>query len=245
MKALIAGLIAGLVTGLGTLPLLFVKRIEKPVEDTLLGFAAGIMIFASSFNLILPALKEKSIIQVILGLIAGACIMAIVEVTIPHIHLDKLKIIDFKDKAMKKTMLLLLAIIIHSIPEGLAIGVGYSSNDPSIGLVMTIAIVVQNVPEGLVLCAPLLEKGYSKLKVIAFGFLAGIGEPIGALLGVLVGSRLKNYMAFILSFAAGAMYYIVSHELIPQSHCNGNQMKATFGVIFGFIAMLIIDYMVK
>jgi len=245
LKALIAGSIAGLVTGLGTLPLLFVRRITKSLEDFLLGFAAGIMIFASSFSLILPALKEKNIIQVILGLLAGAIIMAIVEVTVPHIHLDKLKIIDFKDETIKKTMLLLSAIIIHSIPEGLAIGIGYTSEKSSVGLVMTIAIAVQNAPEGLVVTAPLLQKGYSKSKAIAFGFLAGIGEPIGALLGVLIGNVLKNYMAFIFSLAAGAMYYVVSHELIPESHCNGNQMKATFGVIFGFIIMLLIDYVVK
>lgn len=245
MKALIAGTIAGLVTGLGTLPLLFVPRITKTLEDFLLGFAAGIMIFASSFSLILPALEEGNIVQVILGLLTGAVIMAVVEVTVPHIHLDKLKIIDFKDETMKKTMLLLSAIIIHSIPEGLAIGIGYTSEKPSIGLVMTIAIAVQNAPEGLVVSAPLIQKGYSKTKAIAFGFLAGIGEPIGAVLGVLVGRFLKNYMAFIFSLAAGAMYYVVSHELIPESHCNGNQMKATFGVILGFIAMLIIDYVVK
>lgn len=245
MKALIAGTIAGLVTGLGTLPLLFVRRITKSLEDFLLGFAAGIMIFASSFSLILPALKEKNIIQVILGLLIGAVIMAIVEVTVPHIHLDRLKIIDFQDETIKKTMLLLSAIIIHSIPEGLAIGIGYASEKNSIGLVMTIAIAVQNAPEGLVVSAPLIQKGYSKFKAIAFGFLAGIGEPIGAILGVLIGNFLKNYMAFIFSLAAGAMYYVVSHELIPESHCNGNQMKATFGVIFGFITMLLIDYVVK
>jgi len=245
LKALIAGLIAGLATGVGTLPLIFVKRISKSVEDILLGFAAGIMIFASSFSLIGPALKEKNIIQVITGMIVGTIIMAVVEVTVPHLHLDKLKVIDFKDETMKKTIMLLAAIIIHSIPEGVAIGIGYSSNKPSIGLVMTIAIAVQNAPEGLVVSAPLIEKGYSRLKAIAFGFLAGIGEPVGAVLGGVIGNAVNDYMPFILSMAAGAMYYVVSHELIPESHCSGNQMKATFGVIFGFIAMLIIDYMVK
>jgi ZIP family zinc transporter len=245
LEALISAILAGLSTGIGTLPLLFVKRISKSVEDSLLGFAAGIMIFASSFSLIRPALMEKNIIQVILGLLLGACIMAVVEVTVPHIHLDRFKAIDFKDKAMKKTILVLMAIIIHSIPEGLAIGIGYSSGDASIGLVMTISIAVQNLPEGLVVSAPLIDKGYSKLKAIAFGFLAGIGQPCGAVLGILMGEILAQYKAFIFSLAAGAMYYVVSHELIPESHCGGNQMKATFGVIFGFATMLIIDYMVK
>lgn len=245
MKVLIAALIAGLSTGIGTLPLLFVRKISKSMEDSLLGFAAGIMIFASSFSLIRPALMEKNIGQVILGLLIGAIIMAVVEITVPHIHLDRLKVIDFQDETMKKTILVLMAIIIHSIPEGLAIGIGYSSGDSSIGLVMTISIAVQNLPEGLVVSAPLIDKGYSRLKAIAFGFLAGIGQPLGAALGALMGSVLIAYKAFIFSLAAGAMYYVVSHELIPESHCSGNQMKATFGVIFGFVVMLLIDYMVK
>lgn len=245
MKALIAGLIAGLATGVGTLPLIFVRKISKSVEDSLLGFAAGIMIFASSISLIGPALEENKIIQVIAGLMVGAVVMALVEISVPHLHLDKLKVVDFSDETVKKTMLLLAAIVIHSIPEGLAIGIGYSSEKSSIGLVMTIAIAVQNAPEGLVVSAPLIEKGYSKKKAIAFGFLAGIGEPIGALLGTVMGNAVDGFMPFVFSFAAGAMYYVVSHELIPESHCSGNQMKATFGVILGFIVMLLIDYMVK
>lgn len=245
MKALIAGLLAGLATGVGALPLIFVRKISKSVEDSLLGFAAGIMIFASSFSLIAPALEENKIIQVISGLLVGAAIMALIEISVPHLHLDKLKIVDFSDETVKKTILLLAAIVIHSIPEGLAIGIGYSSDEASLGLVMTIAIAVQNAPEGLVVSAPLIEKGYSKPKAIAFGFLAGIGEPIGALLGTVMGNAVDGYMPFVFSFAAGAMYYVVSHELIPESHCSGNQMKATFGVILGFAVMLLIDYMVK
>lgn len=245
LKALIAGLLAGLATGVGALPLIFVRKISKSVEDSLLGFAAGIMIFASSFSLIAPALEENKIIQVISGLLVGAAIMALIEISVPHLHLDKLKIVDFSDETVKKTILLLAAIVIHSIPEGLAIGIGYSSDEASLGLVMTIAIAVQNAPEGLVVSAPLIEKGYSKPKAIAFGFLAGIGEPIGALLGTVMGNAVDGYMPFVFSFAAGAMYYVVSHELIPESHCSGNQMKATFGVILGFAVMLLIDYMVK
>lgn len=245
MTLFTATLIAGLSTGIGTLPLLILRRISKSVEDSLLGFAAGIMIFASSFTLVTPALEEKDIIQVIMGLLVGASIMAIVEIIVPHLHLDKLKIIDFHDDTMRKTMLLLSATIIHSIPEGLAVGIGYTSGDKSIGVAMTIAISIQNLPEGLVVSAPLIDKGYSKLKAIAFGFLGGIGQPIGAILGVAMGNLIIDYKPFILCLAAGAMYYVVSHELIPESHCNNNQMKATFGVIFGFIAMLLINYMVK
>lgn len=245
LEGLIAGAIAGLCTGIGTLPLIFVKKISKEVEDILLSFAAGIMIFASSFNLISPALEDNNIFQVVLGLLSGAIIMAIIEKTVPHIHLDKLKGLDFKDETMRKTFLLLAAIFIHSVPEGLAIGVGFASDKASIGLALAIAIGIQNFPEGLVVSAPLIEKGYSKSKAIGFGFLAGIGEPLAAFIGTIIGKELDKLMPFILSLAAGAMYYVVSHELIPESHCSGNQMKATFGVILGFIVMLIIDYVVK
>lgn len=242
---IVAGVIAGLFTGIGTLPLLFVKKISKVFEDFLLGFAAGLMIFASSFSLILPALEDEKIFQVLFGLLFGSILMAIIEKAIPHLHLDKLKVLDFEDESFKKTVLLLMAIIIHSIPEGLAIGIGFVAGEPKLGLAIAIAIGIQNAPEGLVISAPLIEKGYSKTKAIAFGFLAGIGEPIASIAGALVGEAFNVYMPFILSFAAGAMYYVVSHELIPESHCNGNQMKATFGVIFGFMTMLIIDYIVK
>jgi ZIP family zinc transporter len=245
LKSLIAGTLAGLCSGIGTLPLLFINRISKAVEDTLLGFAAGIMIFASSFSLIKPALKNKNIVQVILGLLLGAIIMTFIEKTVPHIHLERLRVLNFKDETMKKTYLLLAAIIIHSIPEGLAIGIGFASERAGIGLSLAIAIGIQNLPEGLVVSAPLIQKGYSKSKAIAFGFLAGIGEPTAALMGSILGKKIYGFMPLILSLAAGAMYYVVSHELIPESHCSGHQLKATYGVIFGFIVMLIIDYMVK
>lgn len=245
MHPIISSIIAGLCTGIGTLPLLFIKSVPKSVEDTLLGFSAGIMIFAGSFSLVTPALKTGNTLQVILGILVGAILMAIVEKTVPHLHLDKIKVLDFNDEAISKAALLIAGIIIHSIPEGASIAIGYGAGSNTIGLIMTISIAIQNAPEGLVVTAPIRQKGHSKAMCIGMGFIAGIGQPLGALLGVLLVNVLRNYFAFIMCLAAGGMFYVVSHELIPESHCNSNQMKATFGVIAGFITMLIVEFVVK
>ncbi|WZL71814.1 ZIP family metal transporter [Clostridiaceae bacterium 35-E11] len=245
MNGYIASILAGMCTGFGALPLIFLKKITKTFEDILLGFAAGIMIFAASFSLVLPALNTDGIEQVVFGMLTGAIVLAMIEKIIPNINMGQVRNTDFQDKEFVKTVMMIAAIAIHNIPEGFAIGIGYASGSKDTGLILALAIGIQNAPEGLIVSAPLLEKGYSKTKAILFAFLAGIGEPIAATLGIVAGSFCKTLMPFALSFAAGAMYYVVSHELIPESHCHGNQMKATFGVIGGFIIMLLLENYIK
>ncbi|AOT72358.1 ZIP family metal transporter [Geosporobacter ferrireducens] len=242
MNGYVASILAGMCTGIGALPLIFVSKISKVFEDFLLGFAAGIMLFAASFSLILPALEEDAIFQVISGLISGAILIGLIEKIIPNINMGQVRNTNFENKVLAKTIMMIAAIAIHNIPEGFAIGVGYASGSQDRGIILAMAMGIQNAPEGLVVSAPLIEKGYSKGKAILFAFFAGIGEPIAAAVGILAGSVIQPYMPFTLSFAAGAMYYVVSHELIPESHCHGNQVKATFGVIAGFIVMLLIEY---
>ncbi|MFZ5965623.1 MAG: ZIP family metal transporter [Bacillota bacterium] len=245
MNAYIASILAGACTGIGALPIVFFRTISKKFEDILLGFAAGVMIFAASFNLILPAMNSDGIVQVISGLIMGAILLAIIEKTVPNINMGEVRRTDFKDKGMSKTIAMIAAIAIHNIPEGFAIGIGYTSGNENTGVILALAMAIQNAPEGLVVAAPLVEKGYSKLKAILFAFFAGIGEPIAAILGIAAGNSIKTFMPFALSFAAGAMYYVVSNELIPESHCHGNQIKASFGVIIGFVVMLILEHIIK
>ncbi len=240
----VASILAGLCTGIGALPLLFVNKISKVFEDCLLGFAAGIMLFAASFSLILPALEQDAIFQVITGLVSGAILIGLVEKIIPNINMGQVRNTDFESKALTKTIMMIAAIAIHNIPEGLAIGIGYATGSQERGIILALAMGIQNAPEGFVVAAPLIEKGYSKGKAILFAFFAGIGEPIAASVGILAGNVIQPYMPFTLSFAAGAMYYVVSHELIPESHCHGNQVKATFGVIAGFIVMLLIEHFI-
>lgn len=244
LNGYIASLLAGMCTGIGALPLIFVDKISKVFEDLLLGFAAGIMLFAASFSLILPALHSGGIGQVIFGLISGAILIGIIEQIIPNINMGQVRNTDFKNKELAKTFMMIAAIAIHNIPEGFAIGAGYATGNNSRGSILALAMGIQNMPEGLVVSAPLVQKGYSKKKAILFAFFAGMGEPIAATIGILAGSVIQPYMPFTLALAAGAMYYVVSHELIPESHCHGNQVKATFGVIAGFIVMLLIEYWV-
>jgi ZIP family zinc transporter len=241
----LASILAGMCTGIGALPLLFIKNISRTFEDILLGFAAGVMLFAASFNLVLPALRKGSIQQTVLGVMSGALILAMIEKIIPNINMGQVQDVDFKDKEMRKTFMMIAAIVIHNIPEGFSIGIGYASGDVNTGMALALAMGIQNAPEGLVVSAPLIQKGYSKAKAILFAFFAGMGEPIAAVVGIWVGSFANSWMPFALSFAAGAMFFVVSHELIPESHCSGNETKATFGVIFGFIIMLLIEYYIQ
>lgn len=239
MEGILPSMLVGLCTGLGALPLLFVKRIPIAISDGLLGFAGGVMVFASSFNLIHPAMKEGSLISVIGGIITGTLILTMIENFIPHTHSKDYE--HSENGNIKKVLLLAIAVAIHNIPEGFAIGVGYGSGGSTTGLNLALAIGIQNIPEGLVVAAPLSEAGFPKGKMILFSFLTGIGEPIAAILGILTSSLIKDIFPFILAVAAGAMFYVVSHELIPESHGNGNHLIATYGFILGLILMIIFN----
>lgn len=238
MNGILISIIVGSCTGIGSLPLLFFKNIPVSIKNGLLGFAAGIMVFASSFNLIQPALRDGSMISVIAGIIAGTLLITLIEYTVPHLHREDYEK-DNNRSSSRKTLLLGLAVAIHNIPEGFAIGVGYGSGNIAAGLNLALAIGVQNIPEGLIVGASLIEEGYSKGKVVLFSFLTGIGEPIAATVGILTVSFISRYMPFIFGLSAGAMFYVVSHELIPESHCEGNELIATYGFILGLILMIV------
>ncbi|WP_202708334.1 ZIP family metal transporter [Sporosalibacterium faouarense] len=247
MNGILISILVGACTGLGALPLIFVKSISKATKNGLLGFAGGIMVFASSFSLIQPAMREGSLISVISGIITGTLLLTAIEKTIPHAHgndLEKNAAGEDNRKEVKNTLLLVLAVAIHNIPEGLAIGVGYGSGSITSGLNLALAIGVQNIPEGLIVGATLLQEGSSKTKAILVSFLTGIGEPIAATIAILTLSAISNFMPFILSMTAGAMYYVVSNELIPESHCEGNELLSTYGFILGLILMIVFNMLI-
>lgn len=238
---LIVSMIAGLSTGLGALPLLFLRNISHRTQDALLGFASGIMIAASSFSLLLPALEEGGLIEVVAGLLAGALMLAFMEKVIPHSHsYDDPDKIESASK-LRKTLLMVSAITLHNIPEGFAVGVAFAAGQPGAGLILAIAIAAQNAPEGLVVAAPLIQNNIKPWKAIALATATGLVEPIAAIFGYLAVSMVSAILPFSLAFAAGAMFYVVSNELIPESHGHGNENIATMGVIFGIIAMVIIE----
>lgn len=235
-------LIPGILTGLGALPVLFVKK-EIPFKyiDALLGFAAGVMLAATFFSLLLPSLKRGGILITIIGIISGAIFLSFLDKITPHTHFIKGE--EGPSSRLKKIWLFIYAITLHNLPEGLAVGVGFGSNDFKTGLIIAIAIGLQNMPEGLAVALPLFGEGYSKGKALGISFLTGIFEPFMAFLGFILVKIFIKILPFALSFAAGAMLYVISDEIIPESHRRGYEKEATFSIIIGFLVMMILDYL--
>ncbi|MEW5867228.1 MAG: ZIP family metal transporter [Bacillota bacterium] len=236
---LIVSLLAGLATGLGAVPLLIFKDIPHKLYDGLLGFAAGIMVAASSLTLIPEALGSGSIPSVLLGLAAGAGFILALETGIPHLepHFSVRPL----SLNLRQGVLLGLAIAIHNFPEGFAVGVGYSSGVPALGPALALAIAAQNIPEGLAVALPFRKEGVPWMRCILYATASGLTEPIAAVLGVYFMRLADSVLPFGLAFAAGAMIYVASDELIPESHKHGNEAIATYGVVIGFALMIVMN----
>jgi len=244
MKFLIfLGLIVpGILTGLGAIPVLFIKKeISFKYIDALLGFAAGVMLAATFFSLLLPSLERGGVIVTTVGIITGALFLSILDKITPHTHFIKGD--EGPSSRLKKIWLFIYAITLHNLPEGLAVGVGFGSSDFKAGLIIATAIGLQNMPEGLAVALPLLSEGYSKQKALGISFITGIFEPFMAFLGFFLVRIFIKILPFALSFAGGAMLYVISDEIIPESHKRGYELEATFSIIFGFIVMMILDYL--
>jgi ZIP family zinc transporter len=235
----IASLAAGLATGAGALPVLFTRRISDRLLDVMLGFSAGVMLAATSFSLIVPALDLGGPWVAVFGLILGALVLHLVDRFIPHFH----PIIGAEGPPSKlsKVWLFVIAITIHNFPEGLAVGVSFGGGDAAAGLVIALAIGLQNMPEGLAVALPLLREKYSRSKSLGYATLTGLVEPVGGLLGVALISVFQPILPWGLAFAAGAMLFVVSDEMIPESHRKGFAREATFGLIAGFVVMMFLD----
>jgi len=234
-----ASSIAGLATGAGALPVLFTKKVSDRLLDIMLGFSAGIMLAATFFSLIVPAINLSSVWIAVLGIIIGAIVLHLVDRFIPHFH--PALGAEGPSSRLSKVWLFALAITIHNFPEGLAVGVSFGSGDVAAGLVVATAIGLQNMPEGLAVALPLLREGYSRRRSLWYGTLTGLVEPVGGLLGVALVSVFHSILPWALAFAAGAMLFVVSDEIIPESHRKGFEREATFGLIAGFVIMMLLD----
>jgi ZIP family zinc transporter len=243
---LIASLLAGLATGVGALPALFFKNVPDRLMSTLLGGAAGVMLAATSFSLIVPGIEHGNLLWpgygvyvVAISLFGGAICLDIVDRLLPHEHF----ILGHEGPSskMKRIWLFIIAITIHNFPEGMAVGVGFGSGDIANGTSLAIGIGLQNMPEGLAVALPLLGLGYSRLKAIGIATLTGLVEPVGGLLGVAAVSIFHPVLPIGLAFAAGAMLFVISDEIIPETHAKGRSRLATFGIIVGFIIMMTLD----
>jgi len=235
----VASLAAGLATGAGALPVLFTKKVSDRLLDIMLGFSAGVMLAATSFSLIVPAIDLSGVWVAVFGIVLGAFVLHLIDRLIPHFHPTLGA--EGPPSRLSRVWLFALAITIHNFPEGLAVGVSFGSGDVAAGLVVAMAIGLQNMPEGLAVALPLLREGYSRRRSLWYGTLTGLVEPVGGLLGVALVSIFHPILPWALAFAAGAMLFVVSDEMIPESHRKGFEREATFGLIAGFIVMMLLD----
>jgi ZIP family zinc transporter len=246
---LLGGLAGFAATAAGALPGLFLRGISNRTEDTLLGLAAGMMLAASSFSLLLPGLEAGAEITgsrvwgglaVVLGLFLGVLLMLGLDQFTPHEHLHGGPCGPGCER-INRVWLFVLAIALHNLPEGMAIGVSFARGDLSVGLPLTSAIALQDIPEGLAVAVALRAAGLTPLRAVAIATATGFMEPLGALLGIGLSSGMAITYPVGLGLAAGAMIFVVSHEVIPETHRNGHQTPATLGLMAGFAVMMVLD----
>jgi ZIP family zinc transporter len=243
-----ASILAGLATGLGALPALFFKNISRNLFNSLLGAAAGVMLAATAFSLLVPGMvygnaiwPGKGIYVVSLGMLIGAAFLHYADRQLPHVHFDSIS--DVQLSSLKKVWLFIIAITIHNFPEGMSVGVSFGSGEMKNGVVLAIAIALQNIPEGLAVALPLVGLGYNKWRAVGIATLTGLVEPVGGLLGITMVTVFQPILPIAMGFAAGAMLFVISEEIIPETHSDGRSRYATFALMVGFIIMMILDNM--
>jgi len=245
----LASLAAGAMTAVGAIPVLFGRTVSPRAQDIMLGFAAGVMLAASFFSLIVPAIEASermhggTLVPALIaatGVILGVGAIAIANEIIPHRHF-----VQGPEgphvKVGRKVWLFVAAITIHNFPEGGAVGVGYAGDDPTGATALAIGIGLQNAPEGLAVAVALLAEGYSRGQAFLVASLTALVEPIGGFVGVAAVTLSQPLLPWALTFAAGAMLYVISHEIIPETHTRGFQREATAGLTVGLILMMFLD----
>ncbi len=254
MNVLLGIMIPFMGTVLGSGMVFFMKnKMDNKVQKLLLGFASGVMIAASVWSLLIPSIEmaeergKLGWIPAAVGFLLGMTFLLVLDSLIPHMHLNNEKPEGVKSK-LKKTTMLVLAVTLHNIPEGMAVGVVFAgalmgNNGITIAGALTLAIVIaiQNFPEGAIISMPLKSEGESKLKSFGYGVLSGIVEPISAIITITLTNLVVPILPYFLSFAAGAMMYVVVEELIPESQSGEHSNIGTIGVAIGFIIMMILD----
>lgn len=240
----IASLLAGLATGVGALPIFVTRNITKRVLDPLLGFAAGVMLAATSFSLIIPAIEYggggvRGASIALVGILAGGLFLDLADRFFPDKNL--LRGPSLNHDNLRKVWLFALAITVHNFPEGLAVGVGFGNGDLANGLSIAIAIGLQNLPEGLAVALPFLREGIAPLRAFAIALATGLVEPLGGLIGVGLVQIARPALPLALAFAAGAMLFVISQEIIPETQKEATSKIATHAILIGFVIMMFLD----
>lgn len=245
----VASLLAGMCSGVGALAVFVVRRISDRTEDMLLSVAAGIMLAASFFSLILPGIeyaeaqvgdRRAAVAVVIAGIFIGAWALYLIHRYLPHEHFVAGR--EGPDTAkLTRIWLFVMAITLHNFPEGMAVGVGFAGGNVGNGIALATGIGIQNIPEGLAVAVSMRAIGYSRWRAFWLAFLTGLVEPVGGLFGAGAVSLAAPLMPWTLGFAAGAMLFIISDEIIPETHRGGYQNLATFSLLGGFGFMMYLD----
>ena len=222
------------------------KKISHRFSDIVLAFAAGVMLAAAVLGLILPSLEyggKYGLIITVAGIFAGAASLSLIDKLTPHLHNLLGPDIEGHDKNanLNKVLLFVMAIAIHNFPEGIAAGVGFGSGNDAEALLIAGGIALQNIPEGMVIIAPMLTAGVSARKTFLCAMATGLVEVIGTLLGYLAVSIASAILPFALAFAGGTMLYVISDEMIPETHAHGSERGATYALLVGFCIMLVSD----
>jgi ZIP family zinc transporter len=244
-----ASFLAGLGTGLGALGVFAIRRMSVRLEDGLLSFAAGVMLAASFFSLLLPAIEygevrfgndQLAVFVVIVGFLCGAAALFVMHRYVPHEHFFTGRE-GPETETLSRIWLFVIAITLHNFPEGMAVGVGFGGGDVANGVALATGIGIQNIPEGLAVAVSLLAVGYTRTRAFLVAFLTGLAEPVGGLFGSVAVSAAGPMMPWMLAFAAGAMMFVISDEIIPETHRRGFENLATACLMVGFVCMMYLD----
>lgn len=242
---LITALGVGGATVIGALIGFIFKKMSHRFSDIILSFAAGVMLAAAVLGLILPSVEyggDVGLIIAVVGIFAGALCLNLIDKLVPHLH--KIVGADLEEHgntSLSKVLLFVLAIAIHNLPEGIAAGVGFGSGDTAQALMIAGGIALQNIPEGMVIIAPMLAAGVKPGKTFVCAALTGVVEVLGTLIGYFAVSLSAAILPFALAFAGGTMLYVISDEMIPETHAHGSQRGATYALLVGFCVMLVTD----
>ena len=242
---LLTALGVGGATVIGALIGFIFKNISHKFSDIVLAFAAGVMLAAAVFGLIIPSLEyggKYGILITVAGIFVGAVCLNIIDRLVPHLHKFVGDESESHDNAnLSRVLLFVLAIAIHNLPEGIAAGVGFGSGDTTQALIIAGGIALQNIPEGMVIIAPMIAAGIHPRKTLVLAMITGLVEVVGTLIGYFAVSISTAILPFALAFAGGTMLYVISDEMIPETHAHGSERGATYALLVGFCVMLVTD----
>ncbi len=242
---LITALGVGGATIIGALIGFVFKDLTHRFSDIVLSFAAGVMLAAAVLGLVLPAVDyggKWGLLITVIGIFAGALCLNLIDKLVPHLHkLIEPDLENHKSTELNRVLLFVMAIGIHNLPEGIAAGVGFGSGNVAQALIIAGGIALQNIPEGMVIIGPMLSAGVSKKKTFVCALITGLVEVVGTFIGYFAVSIASAVLPFALAFAGGTMLYVISDEMIPETHAHGSQRGATYALLIGFCLMLVMD----